>query len=129
MSSRRKSPRKSSGVRPDYYRTDDDQDGPNITSRKAEKPPPSKHRHKIGYKERYRKSPPARKKSTNSSPESLYEEESESEGEEKGLAIDDISKKNPRKMGRLDGSGEDERGGQRMMRMLMTLKTKQFVQN
>ncbi len=94
MPSRRKSPRKSSGMRPDYYRSDDDQDNPNITSRKAANPPPLKHRHKIGYKERYRKSPLARKKSTNSSPESSYEEESESEGKEKGLAIDDISKKN-----------------------------------
>ncbi len=87
-------------MRPDYYRTDDDQDSPNITSRKAVKPPPSKYRHKIGYKERNRKSPPARKKSTNSSPESesSYEEESESEDKEKGLAIDDIRKKKVTKM-------------------------------
>ena len=85
-------------MRPDYYRTDGDQDSPNITSRKAAKPPPSKHRHKIRYKERYKKSPPARKKSTNSSSESSYEDESESEGEEKGLAIKDISKKKPTKM-------------------------------
>ena len=97
MPSRRKSPRKSSGVRPDYYRTDGDQDSPNITSQKAAKPPPSKHRHKIGYKERYKKSPPVRKKSTNSSSESSYEDESESEGKEKGLVID-ISKKKPTKM-------------------------------
>ena len=116
-------------MRPDYYRTDGDQDSPNITSRKAAKSPPSKHRHKIGYKERYKKSPLARKKSTNSSSKSSYEDESESEGKEKGLAIDDISKKNRRRWWRLDGSGEDERGGQRMIRMLMTLKTKQFVQN
>jgi hypothetical protein len=79
MPSRRKSPRKS-------------------LSRKAAKPPPSKHRHKIEYKNRYRKSPPARKKSTNSSSESSDEDESESEGKEKGLAIDDIDKKNPTKM-------------------------------
>ena len=93
-------------MRPDYYRTDGDQDSPNIvTSRKAAKPPPSKHRHKIGYKERYKKSPPARKKSTNSSSESLYEDESESEGEEKGLVID-ISKKNRRRWWRLDRSGK-----------------------
>ena len=91
MPSRRKSPRKSSGKRPDYYGTDGDQDSPDITSRKAAKPP-SKHRHKIGYKEASKKSPPARKKSTKSSSESSYEEESESEGEEKGLVID-ISKK------------------------------------
>ena len=80
-------------MQPDYYRTDGDQDSPTITSRKAAKSPPSKHRHKIGYKEAYKKSPPARKKSTNSSSESSYEDESESKGEEKGLAID-ISKKN-----------------------------------
>ena len=97
MPSRRKSPRKSLGVRPDYYRTEDDQDSPNVTSRKAVKPTPSKYKHKIGYKKRNRKSPPARKKSTNSS-ESLYEEESESEDEEKGLAIDDIRKKKSTKM-------------------------------
>ncbi len=98
MPSRRKSPRKSSGTQLDYYRTDGDQDSPNITSRKAVKPP-SKHRHKIGYNEAYKKSPPARKKSTKSSSESLssYEDESESEGKEKGLAID-ISKKKPTKM-------------------------------
>jgi hypothetical protein len=65
MPSRRKSPRKSLGVRPDYYRSDDDQDSPNITSRKAVKPLPSRYKHTIGYKERNRKSPPARKKSTN----------------------------------------------------------------
>ncbi len=85
-------------MRPDYYGTDGDQDSPNILSRKAAKPPPSKHRHKIGYKNRYRKSPPARKKSTSSSSESSYEDKSESEGEEKGLAIDDISKKKLTKM-------------------------------
>ena len=91
MPSRRKSPRKSSGVRPDYYRTEDAQDSPNLPSRKAVKPTPSKYKHKIGYKERNRKSPPERKKSTNSSPsESSYEEESESEDEE---AIDDTRKK------------------------------------
>ncbi len=84
MPSRRKSPRKSSGVQPDYYRTEHDQDSPNVTSRKAVKPTPSKYKHKIGYKEQHRKSPPARKKSTNSSPlESLYEEESESEDEKR----------------------------------------------
>ena len=98
MPSRRKSPRKSSGMQLDYYRTDGDQNSPNILSRKAAKPPPSKHRHIIGYKNRYRKSPPARKKSTNSSSESSYEDESESEGKQKGLAIDDISKKKPMKM-------------------------------
>ena len=85
-------------MRPDYYRTDGDQDSSNITSQKAAKPPPSKHRHKIGYKKAYKKSPPARKKSTNSSSESSYEDKSESEGEEKGLAIDDISNKKPTKM-------------------------------
>ncbi len=87
-------------MRPDYYRTDGDQDSPNITIRKAAKPPPSKHRHEIRYKykEAYKKSPQARKKSTNSSLESSYEDESESEGKQKGLAIDDISKKKPMKM-------------------------------
>ena len=116
-------------MRPDYYRTDGDQDSPNITSRKAAKPPPSKHRHEIGYKERYKKSPPVRKKSTNSSSESLYEDDSESEGKERGLVIN-ISKKKLMKMvaTRLE-RGRKERGGPRIMRMLMTLKTKQVVQN
>ncbi len=96
MPSRRKSPRKTLGVQPDYYRTEDAQDSPNLTSRKAVKPTPSKYKHKIGYKEQNRKSPPARKKSTNSSPsESTYEEESESEDKE---AIDDIRKKKSTKM-------------------------------
>jgi hypothetical protein len=91
MPSRRKSPRKSSGVRPDYYRNEDAQDSPNLPSRKAVKPTPSKYKHKIGYKERIRKSPPERKKSTNTSPsESSYEEESESEEED---VIDDPRKK------------------------------------
>ena len=91
MPSRRKSPKKSSGVQPDYYRTEDAQDSPNLPSRKAVKPTPSKYKHKIGYKEQNRKSPPARKKSTNSSPsESSYEEESESEEED---VIDDPRKK------------------------------------
>ena len=91
MPSRRKSPRKSSGVRPDYYRTEDAQDSPNLPSRKAVTPTPSKYKHKIGYKERNRKSPPERKKSTNTSPsESSYEEESESEEED---VIDDPRKK------------------------------------
>ncbi len=126
MPSRRKSPRKSSGTQPDYYRTDGDQDSPNITSRKAANPP-SKHRHKIGYKEAYKKSPPARKNFTKSSSESSYEDKSESEGEEKGLAIG-ISKKNRRRWWRLDRSGEDKRGGPTMMRMLMTLRTRQVVQ-
>ena len=85
-------------MRPVYYRTDGDQDSPNITIRKAAKPPPSKHRHEIRYKEAYKKSPQARKKSTNSSSESSYEDESESEDKEKGLAINDISKKTPTKM-------------------------------
>jgi hypothetical protein len=113
MPLRRKSPRKSSSTRLDYYRTDGDQDRPNITSRKAAKPP-SKNRHTIGYKEAYKKSPPARKKPTKSSSESLYEEESESEGEEKGLVID-RSKKKPTKMvatrsdwGRREGRTNDD---------------------
>jgi hypothetical protein len=91
MPSRRKSPRKSSGVGPDYYRTEDAQDSPNLPSRKAVKPTPSKYKHKIGYKEKITKSPPERKKSTNKSPsESSYEEESESEEED---VIDDPRKK------------------------------------
>ncbi len=65
MPTRRKSPRKSSGKQPDYYGTNGNQDSPDNTTQKAAKPP-SNHRHKFGYKEASKKSPPARKKSTKS---------------------------------------------------------------
>ena len=89
----RKSSRKTSGKQPDYYGTDGNQDSPDITSRKDEAKQPSRYRHMMGYKEPQKKPPaPARNKYTKSLSESLYEEESESNGEEKGLVID-ISKK------------------------------------
>jgi hypothetical protein len=82
MSSRkRKSPRKNSGTRPDYYGTDGDQDRWEITSGKASAKPPSKKRRRTGYKEPLTKrTPRVRKKSSESSSESsAYEEESESD--------------------------------------------------
>jgi hypothetical protein len=51
MPTRRKSLRNNHGVRPDYYGTNGDQDSPEITSGKASAKPPSKKRHRIGYKE------------------------------------------------------------------------------
>ena len=94
---KRKSPRKSLGKRPTYYGTREEQDSPHTTSQKALKPP-SKFKHKIGYKELRKKSPVlARKRSTKTSSKSSYEEEeSESDNENKGLTID-ISKKRPSK--------------------------------
>ena len=94
MPTRRKSPRKNHGMRLDYYETDGYQDSPEITSGKANAKPPSKKRHRIGYKEMQKKyQAPAKMNSTESSSESLaYEEESESDDKEKGLVID-ISKK------------------------------------
>ena len=76
-SRKRKSPRKNSGMRPDYYGTDGDQDSWEITSGKTGMKPPSKKRHRIGYKEVLtKKSAPARKNSSESSFESsAYEEE------------------------------------------------------
>ena len=69
---KRKSPRKNSGMQPDYYRTGDDQDSREITSEKAGAKPPSKKRHRIGYKEALKKKPtPARMNSSESSSESL----------------------------------------------------------
>ena len=78
---KRKSPRKTSGMPPTYYGS------PETTSRKALKPQ-SKFRHKIGYKETRNKSPAvARKRSTNLSSESSYEdEEIESDSENKKRA-------------------------------------------
>ena len=92
---RRKSPRKISGMQPDYYGTDGDQDSPEITSGKAGAKPPSKKRHRIGYKEALKKkTAPARKNSSELLSESLaYEEESESDDKEKGLVIDISNKK------------------------------------
>ena len=78
---KRKSPRKTSGMPPTYYGS------PETTSRKALKPQ-SKFRHKIGYKESRNKSPAVgRKRSTNLSSESSYEdEEIESDSENKKRA-------------------------------------------
>jgi hypothetical protein len=51
-SRKRKSPRKNSGMQPDYYGTDGDQDILEITGGKeAGAKPPSNKRHRIGYKE------------------------------------------------------------------------------
>jgi hypothetical protein len=94
-SRKRKSPRKNSGMRPDYYGTDGDQNSWEITSGKSSAKPPSNKRRRIGYKEALTKRTPlARKISSESSLESLaYEEESESDDGDKGLVIDIHNKK------------------------------------
>ena len=94
-SRKRKSPRKNSGARPDYYGTNGDQDSREITSGKASAKTPSNKRRRTGYKEPLTKrTPRARKNSSESSWESsAYEEESESDDGDKGLVIDISNKK------------------------------------
>jgi hypothetical protein len=96
-SRKRKSPRKNSSTQPDYYGTDSDQDSWEITSGKASAKILSNKRCRTGYKEPLTKrTPRARKNSSESSWESsAYEEESESDDGDKGLVID-ISNKNGR---------------------------------
>ena len=95
MAKRRKSPRKNLGKQLDFYGNDGNQDSPDITSRnwKDAAKLPSRYRYRIGYKEP-RNKPPARARNeyNKSSSESSYEEESESDSEEKGL-VKDISQK------------------------------------
>ena len=59
-----KRPRKNSGMRPDYYGTDGDQDIREITSGKAGAKPPPKKRHRIGYKEALKKKPALARKNS-----------------------------------------------------------------
>ena len=96
MPLRRKSPRKNQGMRPGYYGTTN-QDSPVITRGKASAKTPAKKRSKIGYKlPRKELQPPPRKNYTKSSSDSSeYEDNSESDDEDKGLVID-ISNKNGR---------------------------------
>jgi len=96
MAKRRKSPRKNSGKQLDFYGNDGDQDSPDITSRdrKDAAKVPSRYRYRIGCKEP-RNKPPARawNEYNKSFSESSYEEESESDSEEKGLLVKDIRQK------------------------------------
>jgi hypothetical protein len=89
-SRKRKSPRKNSGTRPDCYGTNGDQDSREITSRKASAKTSSNKRRRKDYKEPLTKrTPRARKNSSESSSESsAYEEESKSDNGDKGLVID-----------------------------------------
>jgi hypothetical protein len=122
-SRKRKSPRKNSGTGPDYYGTDGDQDRQEITSRKASAKPPSNKRRRTGYKEPLTKRTPlARKNSSESSSESLaFEEESESDDGDEGLLID-INNKNKRWW-------QLVWGGPTMMRILMRLTPTKLVHN
>ena len=87
-SRKRKSPRKNSGTRPDYYGTDGDQDSREITSGKASAKTPSNKIRRTGYKEPLTKRTPRARKNSSESSESLaYEEESESDDRDKGLVI------------------------------------------
>ena len=84
-SRKRKSPWKNSSMRPVYYETDSDQDIQENTSGKAGAKPPSNKSRRIDYKKALTKrTPPARKNSSESSLESLaYEEESKSDDGDK----------------------------------------------
>ena len=96
MAKRRKSPRKNSGKQSDFYGNDGDQDSPDITSRdrKDAAKLPSRYRYRIGYKEPRNKPPAqARNEYNKLLSESSYEEESESDSEEKGLLVKDIRQK------------------------------------
>ena len=122
-SRKRKSPRKNSGTRPDYYGTDGDQDSREITSGKASAKTPSNKIRRTGYKEPLTKrTPRARKNSSEPSSESsAYEEESESDDRDKRLVID-ISNKNGRWW-------QVVWGGPNMMRISMRLTPTKLVHN
>ena len=90
----RKSPRKNSGMRPNFYRTDGDQDHVEITRGKVRAKQPSKKKPPRGYKKPWKQLQAlARKISSELLPESSeYDEESEKDDDKKGLLID-ISRK------------------------------------
>ena len=116
MAKRRKSPRKNLGKQLDFYRNDGDEDIPDITSRdrKDAAKVPSRYRYRIGYKEPKNKPLAwARNEYNKLSSESSYEEESESESEEKGL-VKDISKKKTTMMvvTRLEGGSQGGRNNE-----------------
>jgi len=128
MPSRRKSPRKNHGMRPDYYGTTD-QDSPVITRGEASAKPPSKKRSRIGYKEsRKILEASARKNYTESSESLAYEEESESDDENNGLVID-ISNKKQKMAVTISNRGRQGEQKPTMMMISMMSTLKRVVQN